>query len=433
MTQYNRMEKLKRAANLVIDTLNAGDYFTVIEFDNDAKAIGPDNGLLMSALDESKKEMKEKVDALSPSGGTNYFNAFQKAFDIFKSTPMQDMTSNCRQAILFVSDGAMSDSKEFLYNMIDRERQEYIDVGKQPPIIFTYSFGDNAPQDVPKELSCKYDGVWAKITDTEDLASSMGAYYKYFSYGLSDGINKDFVTWVPPYKFATGNMLGITVSAPVYNKNIQPPILVGVVGMDFSFLAMERAFGEESDKARDVIIKEIVASNKARCPVFSLNSCQKDSLRINGGAKVEDEASCNECSNNTQIQDFLPPLCTNATKWSGINVWNNDNTKFWSYEERTCCNVGELREKETFSNENVEQMMCRETNSTGTIVGSVIGGLLGAIIIFILYKFCPRNNHLPKFCQRNNHIPSPPPVETSMMGPVETSMMGIRPLRVPNL
>ena len=126
------------------------------------------------------------------------------------------MTSNCRQAILFVSDGAMNDSTKELYDMIDCERQVYIDDDKQPPDIFTYTFGDNAPEVIPKELSCKYDGTWARITDTEDLANAMGACYKYFSYGLSNGRNKDFVSWTAPYKFFTGNKLGITVSAPVY-------------------------------------------------------------------------------------------------------------------------------------------------------------------------------------------------------------------------
>ena len=46
------------------------------------------------------------------------------------------------------------------------------------------------------------DGIWAQIGDGEDLGESMGAYYKFFAYGLSQ--DEDFVAWVEPYEFATG-------------------------------------------------------------------------------------------------------------------------------------------------------------------------------------------------------------------------------------
>jgi len=406
MSQFQRMEKLKLAASMVIETLNAGDYFAVVEFDNKARQLGNNDNMLLSARENSKNRMKGAVKALSPNGGTNYFNGFKKAFDIFKASPTQDLTSNCKQAILFVSDGAMNDSPAELYKMIDSERQEYIDKGKKPPVIFTYSFGADAPETVPKELSCRYDGVWARISDTGDLSGSMGAYYKYFSYGLSDGVNGDFVSWVPPYRFSTGNLLGTTVSAPVYNRNLDPPILVGVVGMDFSFLAMEKVLNDESDEGRDAIIEEIVATNRARCPVFALDSCQKDSLRKFGGLQMEDEATCDECTN--QIQNFQSPLCDDATK-TKVHVWNNEKTKFWSNSERICCNVGEVRDGESMTQTIARENMCEERNKDVLYIALIASG--AGILAIVLFLFLCRKCKSKRAKEREiNYEDNPPPV-----------------------
>jgi hypothetical protein len=96
-----------------------------------------------------------------------------------------------------VTDGANTDPKELLYDYINEERVQYALKGRQPPAIFTYSFGGSAPEDVPKNLACQYDGVWSRISDEENLADSMGAYYKYVSYGLGgDTTSKStFVAW----------------------------------------------------------------------------------------------------------------------------------------------------------------------------------------------------------------------------------------------
>ena len=99
---------------------------------------------------------------------------------------------------------------------------------------------------------------------------------------------------------------------------------------------------------------------------------------------MEDEASCNECTNLTQIQNFQNPLCPNSTQWK-INVWNNQDTKFWSYEERMCCNVGEVRNQASLSLETVQEMMCRERN-TGALLSYIFGGLGGlALVIFFIF------------------------------------------------
>lgn len=62
----------------------------------------------------------------------------------------------------------------------------------------------------------------------------MSAYYKLFAIGLGEDKNKDFIAWVEPYTFFSTGELGITVSAPIYDRTLTPPMFIGVVGTDFT-------------------------------------------------------------------------------------------------------------------------------------------------------------------------------------------------------
>ena len=72
----------------------------------------------------------------------------------------------------------------------------------------------------PKRIACENDGIWSSISDGGNLAESMGAYYKYFAYGLSGAGNENFVSWVAPYVFSTSGEMGTTASAPVYDRSV---------------------------------------------------------------------------------------------------------------------------------------------------------------------------------------------------------------------
>ena len=98
----------------------------------------------------------------------------------------------------------------------------------------------------------------------------MGAYYKYFAYWLSTEENDDIVAWVASYEYSTTGELGTTASAPVYDGSVMSPVLAGLVGVDFSFAAMERALGEEGERARNDILSNIVERSAASCPRLDL-------------------------------------------------------------------------------------------------------------------------------------------------------------------
>lgn len=414
MGGYNRIEKLKLAATRVIETLGIGDYFTIVEFNDSSRQLGVQNGLLTMATDANKEDALKIIQSLSPSGATNYIAGLQLAYDILSNSGAKEISSICRKAILFVSDGQMTvGTPTQLYSMIDDKHTLFTSRGETPPALFTYSFGASADETIPKELSCRYKGIWSRIGDAEDLAEAMGGYYKYFSYGLGDAVNENFVAWVAPYEYSTGSGMGTTASAPVYDRSVNPPILIGVVGYDFSFAAMQRALGNEnSEVSKNAIIDEIVRKSVAYCPLFSLNECQLEALRMYGGSLESGtpDSMCNSCA--TELPSIRASTCQDS-RLNSMNVWNNYNTRSWTYEERTCCDVGENRLAGSLSYEEVQSKVCDVSGNYkfGPIIGGTAGGIFVVIVIGIFWSK-GKKKHTPD-TQQTMNTPSAPSVYTS--------------------
>ena len=101
----------------------------------------------------------------------------------------------------------------------------------------------------------------------------MSSYYKLFSIGLGDAANSDFAAWVEPYHFATAGEMGTTVSAPVYDRTVTPPMFVGVAAMDFTVEFMKAVVGKYTD-TYDTVLDTLVKKSTAVCPKLNLNECE---------------------------------------------------------------------------------------------------------------------------------------------------------------
>ena len=157
--------------------------------------------------------------------------------------------------------------------------------------------------------------------------------------------------------------LGTTSSAPVYDRSVYPPIFAGVVGLDFSFSAMEKALGDESDAGKEEVINRMVLRSIAKCPEINIDECQRESL------SSEYEQCANTCSSGSSYEISK---CNNVEYPS--NVWNNKKLDGWSYEQRTCCSVGEIRKAGTMTIDFVKDHVCVPRGlSTGAIIGIVLG------------------------------------------------------------
>jgi hypothetical protein len=377
---------MQDAAKRVVNTLGISDYFAVIKFNNLAENLTNKTPFMMRANDKNKEETVQKIDDLVPSNTTDVYAGFELAFDTLTNSIRNDRTSGCNRAILFLSDGYSNKRKEALIDLTQTKRENYIQENENPPVLFTYSFGEDTDDSVSKKIACENDGIFAKISDGGDLAKSMGAYYKYFAHGLSDESNKGFVSWVDPYEFSTGVGLGTTASAPVYDRSVDPPVLAGVVGMDLSYAALGAVLRMRRMETLEGDLRtELIKRSGDTCPNLSLDHCQLESLRKYGSDDTGNENTL--CSDNcSEIKPLKASLCDNYPD----DLWNNIFNQGRSYEERTCCKVGEVpRTINNMTDQEIKNGMCIEVSlSFNYIIVKIIEGfVISAVIILGLGLF----------------------------------------------
>lgn len=419
MENADRMSIMKDAAKRVVNTLGVSDYFSVIEFNGSANTISNNVNLLQRATADNKANAIANIDKLKPKGATNFFSGFDLAFKTFSDSETDELSSGCNKAILFLTDGEMGDNKDVLFQLLDNKAADYTDNGKSAPAIFTYSFGSGADSVVPKEIACRYDGVWSEVKDGGDLAQSMGAYYKYFANagGMSED---DFVAWVAPYEYSTTGELGTTASAPVYDRSVNPPILAGVVGLDFSFVAMERALGNEGEASKNAIVDKIVKRSVAVCPGLNYTEdvCQLESLREYGSGEQRIEARCDQL-NCVETQPLQSPLCDKASFPDYLpveDVWDNQLNADRTYEEKMCCSVG-AEPRVAGQYDEIKNSICSEKSNVVLVVALSVTGtvivLSGALYMLRLRRKKTVQKESSRFPIKINEfeqvIPNPPP------------------------
>ena len=224
-----RMRMTMEAAVTIIDTLTVADSFTVIAFSSEAYQLGGTNYLL-EANSANKERLKAEINKLKPDGATNFLAAFTTAFDVIDNTVENEETNKQRIAILFMTDGKIGEfmtdtqreeeTKEVI-DLIKVRTKQLSDKGKNVTI-FTYSLGGEADRTVTKTIACDTGGIWTPVEDCGNLVGKMSSYYKLFALG-----NQNAVTWVETYEDFFRGVMGTTVSVPVYDQEVDPPIFLG--------------------------------------------------------------------------------------------------------------------------------------------------------------------------------------------------------------
>jgi len=148
--------------------------------------------------------------------------------------------------------------------------------GADSPLIF-FSYSVSRQENIhefPKELAYSLPyALWSKIEDSENIVEALSGYYSLFALGLGEESNNGFTAWTEPYEFFSGNsIIGITVSAPVYDRTKSPYLHVGTVGVDLALGAFINALGATSS---DEAIARL-ARRTAACPNIRLEPCELD-------------------------------------------------------------------------------------------------------------------------------------------------------------
>jgi hypothetical protein len=342
-----RLELLKQAAHRVISTLTVGDRVAIVGFGSDAYVTADQGKYLFVATEENKKYLLDQIDKLKARGQTNAYAAFVAAFNLLDATIAQEYQVDCNSAILFLTDGEITEPAaltpaariaQVTTLVQDRLNTTQSLLSGHPILLFTYSVSEDANVETfPSQLACSVEhGVWSKIQTNEQIVDSLSSYYQLFALGLGSDANSDFVAWVEPYVYSTGDILGTTVSIPVYDRSVNPPLFIGVAGIDLPLSALNKALGTNSSEES---IRRVTLVSTASCPALSLSTCALESYRRQGPAGDAALCTIGQCN----ASDFVPVQeaeCPGVLNYPR-DLWANFAVAGKSYYNRTCCKVGE--------------------------------------------------------------------------------------------
>ena len=158
----------KNAATMVIDTLTAVDYVTIVKYSSGAQTYSPK---LVEATDANKDDLKEWIDDnIGASGTTNFRAAFEKAWQVVDATTA---SSNCNRIMLFLSDGEPNE-----WDGSDTEGVKAKALSYSPPMhLLTYGLGEGAKADVLKDIACGGKGVYYSVTK-DSISNAMASYFQ---------------------------------------------------------------------------------------------------------------------------------------------------------------------------------------------------------------------------------------------------------------
>ena len=158
----------KMAAKLVIDTLTAVDYVTIVKYSSAAQAY---SSTLVQATDANRNLLKAWIDDnIGASGTTNFRAAFEKAWQVVDATTA---SSNCNRIMLFLSDGEPNE-----WDYMDSEGVRRKAASYNPPMhVLTYGLGEGAKEDVLQAIACRGNGIYYSVTAIT-LANTMASYFQ---------------------------------------------------------------------------------------------------------------------------------------------------------------------------------------------------------------------------------------------------------------
>jgi len=375
MDEYGRMRLAIEAATTIVSMLTVADRVAIVPFSDSARILGGDGATLIRATNENKQKIVNAIKGLSANGSTNFYEAFARTFDALDTTIRQESTTGCNIAVLFLTDGQITEGpgSDAVISLVNEQTANLSTRYGRKTVVFTFSLGFNADTTTTKQIACATGGIFTQVEDIAlggDLVSTMSSYFKLFALGLGEGDNDDFTAWVEPYQFFTEGKPGTTVSAPVYDRTVDPPLLLGVVGIDFLMTALEEVLGESATSS--TMLDRFVLLSTAQCPAINLTECQLDALRYLGGGE---EATCGRCSSGSSsgYPGIVPTECRGVSDLPR-NLWDNNDMEGKEYHERACCEIGEAVPSDQCTGP--RGFGAAGNLSTGAIIGIVVPGII---------------------------------------------------------
>eukprot|EP01025_Chloroclados_australasicus_P016655 TRINITY_DN1842_c0_g2_i2.p1 TRINITY_DN1842_c0_g2~~TRINITY_DN1842_c0_g2_i2.p1 ORF type:complete len:742 (-),score=73.90 TRINITY_DN1842_c0_g2_i2:835-2757(-) len=260
-----------------IDTITFTDSFNVVFFN--LEGISVSTGLL-PGTPENKEKAKEFIVDVVPSGATNFQAAFETAFNALRIGVEEGTSSNCSKVILFMTDGkdtrVQADTNRIfqLLDIVEELQQQLEFVSTKRASIFTFSIGELADDNIPRQLSCLHNGAWAPIGAKDDPLTVFNTFLKFIASARST--TKFY--WSEVYEDAGGLGQILSIALPIFSpqsdENI-PGALFGVAGHD---IILNELIDFAGANLTDELVR-VLHEDSQKCDAQEANQCLEQVLR----------------------------------------------------------------------------------------------------------------------------------------------------------
>ena len=313
MHRFSRLDLAKEAAKTVVNTLTNFDFVGLVTFSGTATTQRVNgNNIMVPATNQNLLTIETVIDQLSANGETNFDAAFREAFRLLDRSKRTEADSGCHTAILFLTDGSPSTgttNRDDLINLVKRLNRNSDD--SQEAIIFTFTLGSNAMEDIPRAIACESRGIFIPVPDNGDLRGSMSQYYDYFS-ALRQQVDNLQPIWVEPYIDAFGLGEVTTISRALYDNSTGSVRLYGVVGIDILIRDLRNADPDNWQRTISYLARQV------QCPAIQeVSSCQLNAIRLSRGnerSRCPSDSNCPAVSSSSSacpVHGTIPHFCGN--------------------------------------------------------------------------------------------------------------------------
>ncbi|MCB0853270.1 MAG: VWA domain-containing protein, partial [Bacteroidetes bacterium] len=159
----NKISQASDAASYIVDHLNVGDKFNIVDFSSQATSFQPDH---VDYTPNNRLNALNYISNIGASGGTSISNAFSVAVPQFANED-----SNAAKIVIFFTDGLDGPTQNII-NHVNQLTAQY-----QPDLnIFTLGIGASVNRDLLTQLATQHYGL-AEFLDNQDLALTISNFY----------------------------------------------------------------------------------------------------------------------------------------------------------------------------------------------------------------------------------------------------------------
>ncbi len=173
-----KMEQAKDAVRFIINHLNGGDRFAIIDFDDGVTVFSTE---LVQATLENRENALQFVDGIEDAGGTNINDAIHQALRMIQ--PDERPTY-----ILFLTDGQPTVGVRKTKNILKNIEAS----NEARSRIFVFGVGDDVNAELLDKISKENRGVSIYVDEQEDIEVAISNYYTKIASPILSDVKIDF-------------------------------------------------------------------------------------------------------------------------------------------------------------------------------------------------------------------------------------------------